>query len=110
MATKNFGKLFAKEIKANEERPKNQKRYSDNFKKSTVELLENGVDIRSITNVTSVSKGTIRLWRRQETTNPYQGIPRMIRLDPIDSVAHQMTKCIIIEFPSGLCFKIPIEL
>jgi transposase-like protein len=105
-----FEKLFAAEITDNSNRPKNQKRYSDDFKSRALALLSEGVSPDDAARIAQVSKSTLFLWRKQDQLKDIMAPSKMMRIDQVLPNIQQTDKSLVVEYPSGLCVKIPIQI
>ena len=108
MKPNEFRAHFAQELSAQADATPNKKRYSPQFKEATLSLLEQGLCRREVTETTQVPSDTITRWRshaRRRETDP------MLKLMHItDSISDHKNdpNVITIDFPSGLCLRIPI--
>ena len=103
-----FEKLFAAEITGNSSKPKNQKRYSDKFKSMALTLLSDGVSPDEVATEAQVSKSAFFHWRKRCQAKDTIEPSKMMRIDHVLPAIQQIDKCLVVEYPSGLCVKIPI--
>jgi transposase-like protein len=108
MKPNEFRAHFAQELSAQIDATPSKKRYSPQFKEATLSLLEQGLCRREVTEITQVHSDTITRWKRHARPRGPEPVLKLMHITEPVSDQNNDPNVITIDFPSGLCLRIPI--
>lgn len=108
MKPNEFRAQFAQELSSLMTVAPNKRRYSPGFKEATLSLLEEGLCRREITEITEVPNDTITRWKRLAKPRGTEPLLKLMHIAESASDQSDDPNVFTIDFPSGLCLRIPL--